>query len=130
MSDTPDTNTSTPTTTTTTNYYGAVVNMHDGRENIGINNYRPVVDATAHDNDLRATVEELVRLLGELRPHLTPDQDRAVDRVLPVLTADPAALPERGGLVLGRLAQIAAAVGAVGQPAAEAVNRLLALLGA
>ncbi|MFF4366351.1 hypothetical protein [Streptomyces sp. NPDC001594] len=47
-----------------------------------------------------------------------------------MLTSDPAALPERGGLVLGRLAQIAAAVGAVGQPAEEAVNRLLGLLGA
>ncbi|MEU3406192.1 hypothetical protein ABZ766_19940 [Streptomyces sp. NPDC006670] len=125
MTDTPDTNTSGHTT----NYHAPVVNMHDGQHNVGIN-YGTIGDATAHDIELRAAVAELVSLLAELRPHLTPDQDRAVDRALPVLTSDPAALPERGGLVLGRLAQIAAAVGAVGQPAAEAVNRLLGLLGA
>lgn len=124
MSDTPTTNAN---TSANTNYYAPVVNMNDGQGNVGIN-YGTIGDPTAHDTELRATVEELVRLLGELRPHLTPDQDRAVEQALPALTSDPAALPQRG-LVLARLAQIAAAVGTVGQPAAEAVNRLLALLG-
>ncbi|MFD7029601.1 hypothetical protein ACFWAR_16330 [Streptomyces sp. NPDC059917] len=106
------------------NYYGPVVNMNDGHDNIGINhNY-----AGAQDTELRAAVEELTRLLGDLRRHLTPEQDRTVGQALPELVADRGALRERG-LTLARLAQIAAAVGAVGQPAAEAVGRLLALLG-
>ncbi|MFD5419775.1 hypothetical protein ACFWJT_17335 [Streptomyces sp. NPDC127069] len=123
MSDTPSNSNS----NSNSNYYAPVVNMNDGQGNVGIN-YGAVGGAAPDADQLRATVEELIRLLGELRPHLTPDQDRAVERALPVLTPDPGALRERG-LVLGRLAQIAAAVGAVGQPAAEAVNRLFALLG-
>ncbi|MFI5982960.1 hypothetical protein ACIBEA_19065 [Streptomyces sp. NPDC051555] len=107
------------------NYYGPVVNMNDGHGNIGINYGN--VGAGAQDAELRAAVEELTRLLGELRRHLTPEQDRTVEQALPELTPDRGALRERG-LLLAHVAQIAAAVGAVGQPVADAVGRLLALL--
>jgi hypothetical protein len=108
------------------NYYGPVVNMNGGRENIGIN--YGTVGGAAQDVELRAAVEDLNRLLRELRPYLTPDQARTVEDALPELTPDGDALRERG-IVLASVAQVAAAVGAVGQPAAEAVGRLLALLG-
>ncbi|MFF5160127.1 hypothetical protein ACFY3N_28560 [Streptomyces sp. NPDC000348] len=110
----------------TSNHYGPVVNMNGGRENIGVN--YGTVGGAAQDVELRAAVEDLSRLLRDLRPHLTPDQVRTVEDALPELTVDRDALRERG-IVLASVAQIAAAVGAVGQPAAEAVGRLLALLG-
>lgn len=110
------------------NYYGPVVNMDGGQGNTGII-YGTVGDA-AQDVELRAAVEELTHLLQELRPHLTPDQAPTVEGALSELTPDrgAGALRERG-TVLESVAQIAAAVDNVGQPAAEAVGRLLALLG-
>ncbi|MFH9727217.1 hypothetical protein ACH4M4_30250 [Streptomyces sp. NPDC017254] len=110
----------------TTNNYGPVVNMNGGHQNIGINN--GTVGAATPDDELRTAVAELTRLLLELRPHLTPDQDRTLEQALPELTPDRETLRGRG-LVLANVAQIAAAVGAVGQPVAEAVGRLLQLLG-
>ncbi|MFJ5548335.1 hypothetical protein [Streptomyces sp. NPDC093225] len=107
------------------NYYGPVVNMHGGRENIGIN--YGTAGGPARDTELGAAVEELTRLLGELRRHLSPEQERTVDEALPELVPDRTAL-RRNGLVLASVAQIAAAVGAVGQPVADAVGRLLGLL--
>ena len=109
----------------TTNNYGPVVNMNDGHGNVGIN-YGTVGDG--QDDRLRAAVEELTRLLQGLRPHLTPEQAQTVEEALPELTPDRAALRQRG-LVLASVAQIAAAVGAVGQPVVDAVGQLLALLG-
>ncbi|WP_308346537.1 hypothetical protein [Streptomyces sp. ISL-66] len=103
-----------------------MVTVNGGQGNVGIN--YGTVGAAAQDDELRAAVADLTRLLGELRVHLTADQARTVEEVLPELTPDRAALRERG-LVLARVAQIAAAVGAVGQPAAEAVGRLLELIG-
>ncbi|WP_330329431.1 hypothetical protein OHS33_06575 [Streptomyces sp. NBC_00536] len=111
--------------TSSSNYYGPVVNMNDGHDNVGIN--YGTVGGGVQETGLGAAVAELTRLLGELREHLTPEQDRTVERALPELSPDPGALRERG-LVLARVAQIAAAVGTVGQPVADAVARLLALL--
>ncbi|MFD7714298.1 hypothetical protein [Streptomyces sp. NPDC059814] len=107
------------------NYYGPVVNMNGGRGNIGINN--GTAGGGAGNDELRTAVEELTRFLRELRPHLTPAQARTVEGALPELTPDRSALRERG-MVLASVAQIAATVGEVGRPAAEAVGRLLALL--
>ncbi|MEV4940239.1 hypothetical protein [Streptomyces zaomyceticus] len=109
----------------TTNNYGPVVHMNDGQGNVGIN-YGTV--GGVPDDRLRGAVEELTRLLRDLRPHLTPEQARTVDEALPELTPDRAALRQRG-LVLASVAQIAAAVGAVGQPVVDALGQLIALLG-
>ena len=65
---------------------------------------------------------------GALGVVLNRSSETSVEEALPELTPDRGALRERG-IVLASVAQIAAAVGAVGQPAAEAVGRLLALLG-
>ncbi|MFI8522486.1 hypothetical protein ACIGEZ_32520 [Streptomyces sp. NPDC085481] len=83
----------------------------------------------AQDAELRAAVEELTRLLRELQGQVAPEQARAIEEALPALTPDRAALSRRG-LTLAAVAQIAAAVGAVGQPVVDAVGRLLGLLGA
>ncbi|MFJ3906623.1 hypothetical protein [Streptomyces sp. NPDC090025] len=112
---------------------GPVVNMNGGQGNIGINYGTNVVGSVpADDTALRTAVAELTALLQELRGDLAPDQTRVVDDALPALapdrTPDRAALRERG-LMLASLAQIAAAAGAVGQPVADALGRLLALLG-
>ncbi|MFE0807548.1 hypothetical protein ACFW4M_13070 [Streptomyces sp. NPDC058794] len=109
-----------------TNHYGPKVNMNGGRGNVGIN--YGTVGGASQDAELRAAVGDLTRLLRELRPHLSAEQARTVDDALPELTPDGGALRERG-LVLASVAQIAAAVGAVGRPATEAAGRLLALLG-
>ncbi|MEU3957070.1 hypothetical protein AB0F45_32920 [Streptomyces achromogenes] len=110
----------------TTNYYGQVANINGGQGNVGFN--YGTVGGPAADPELRAAVTELTRGLAELRRHLTPEQDRTVEEALPALTPDRAALRERG-LVLASIAQIAAAVGTVGEPVVNAVGRLLALLG-
>ncbi|MFF4172786.1 hypothetical protein [Streptomyces sp. NPDC001744] len=109
----------------TTNNYGNVVNMNGGHHNWGI----VYGGDGAGDEALRAAVADLARLLQELRPHLTPDQERTVERALPEPTADRAALRERALVLVSAATQIAAAVGALGQPVVEAVSRLLQLLG-
>ncbi|MET9726023.1 hypothetical protein [Streptomyces zaomyceticus] len=108
----------------TTNNYGNVVNVNGGQGNVGIN-YGTV--GGTPDDRLRAAVEELTRLLQDLRPHLSPEQAQTVDEALPELTPDRTALRQRG-LVLASVAQIAAAVGAVGQPVVDALGQLIALL--
>ncbi|GHI84020.1 hypothetical protein [Streptomyces xanthophaeus] len=107
------------------NYYGPVVNMNDGHHNTGISYGAP---GGSQDENLRALVAELTRLLQELHQHLTPEQARTVEEALPALTPDRTALRERG-LLLASVAQIAAAVGTVGQPVTDVMGRLLALLG-
>ncbi|WP_328942007.1 hypothetical protein OG259_10365 [Streptomyces sp. NBC_00250] len=108
----------------TTNNYGNVVNMNGGHDNVGIN-YGTV--GGAQDGELRAAVEALTDLLRELRPHLTPEQDRTVEDALPELVPDRGALRQRG-LVLASVAQVAAAAGPVGQSVVDAVGQLVDLL--
>ncbi|MEV7086781.1 hypothetical protein AB0O07_12915 [Streptomyces sp. NPDC093085] len=99
--------------------------MHGGRENIGIN-YGSAGGA-AQEAETRAAIADLRQLLQELRPHLTPDQDRTVGDALPVLDPDRDTRSGRG-TVLASVVRIAEAVGSVGKPAAEAARRLTELL--
>ncbi|MGW2305684.1 hypothetical protein [Streptomyces sp. NPDC001809] len=108
----------------TTNNHGTMISMEGGQGNVGIN-YGTVGGGA--DDRLRVAVEELTRLLQGLRPHLSAEQAQTVDEALPELTPDRAALRQRG-LVLASVAQIAAAVGTVGQPVVDALGRLIALL--
>lgn len=105
-------------------YHGPVIHQ-TGDRNVGIN-YGSVGDA--QDPELRAAVEELTARLRELTAHLTPEQARAVEETLPVLALDRAGMTARG-VTLARLGQIAAVVGPVAQPFADALGRLLGLLG-
>ncbi|MFH9269238.1 hypothetical protein ACH4KN_34050 [Streptomyces sp. NPDC017546] len=105
-------------------YNGPVINQ-TGAQNIGINN--GYVGA-AQDPELRAAVQELTARLRDLSAHLTPDQARTVEETLPVLALDREAMTGRG-LTLARLGQLTTAVGPVAQPVADALGRLLGLLG-
>ncbi|MEU0978411.1 hypothetical protein ABZ488_04265 [Streptomyces griseus] len=107
-----------------TTYNGPVFNQR-GEQVIGIN--YGIVGAT-QDPELRAAVQELTAQLRDLTAHLTPEQVRAVEETLPVLALDREAMTERG-LVLARLGQIANSVGPMAQPVADALGRLLGLLG-
>lgn len=94
-------------------HYGDSVTMHGGSGNTGI-----VKNGTTGDADpaLRLALAELLQGVRELREQL------------PVLAAD-AAPPQERHRALMAVAAIAAAVGAVGQPVAEAANRVLQMLG-
>ncbi|MGW3951573.1 hypothetical protein ACWEKM_11670 [Streptomyces sp. NPDC004752] len=107
-----------------TTYNGPVFHQ-TGDQNIGIN-YGSI--GATQDPELRAAVEELTARLLDLGAHLTPDQARSVEETLPVLALDRTAMAERG-LTLARLGQIATVVGPVAQPVADALGRLLGLLG-
>ncbi|MFJ4614631.1 hypothetical protein [Streptomyces griseus] len=107
-----------------TTYNGPVFNQR-GEQVIGIN--YGIVGAT-QDPELRAAVQELTARLRDLTAHLTPEQVRAVEETLSVLALDREAMTERG-LVLARLGQIANSVGPMAQPVADALGRLLGLLG-
>ncbi|GAA0391378.1 hypothetical protein [Streptomyces luteireticuli] len=103
-------------------YFGDNVTMHGGTGNTGIIKNQP----TATPPTLQPAVEELLRLVEELRPALPPASTRTLDDTLPDLTAQP---PERHRALLA-IAGIAATAGTIGQPVLEAVNRILELLGA
>ncbi|MFJ4706593.1 hypothetical protein ACIP6I_17340 [Streptomyces anulatus] len=105
-------------------YNGPVFNQ-TGAQNIGINNGSV---GAVQDPELRAAVQELTARLRDLTAHLTPDQARTVEETLPVLALDREAMTERG-LTLARLGQLTTAVGPVAQPVADALGRLLGLLG-
>ncbi|MGW3987679.1 hypothetical protein [Streptomyces sp. NPDC004830] len=106
-------------------YYGDNVSMHGGSGNTGI-----VKNGGAGDTDpaLRLALAELLQGVRELREQLPQPSVQLIDESLPVLAADAAPPQERHRALLA-VAAIAAAVGAVGQPVAEAANRILQMLG-
>ncbi|MFB8140623.1 hypothetical protein [Streptomyces parvus] len=107
-----------------TTYNGPVFNQR-GEQVIGIN-YG--IAGAVQDPELRAAVKELTDRIRDITAHLTPDQTRTVEEALPVLALDREAMSERG-LTLARLGQIASSLGPVAQPVADALGRLLGLLG-
>ncbi|MGC5039482.1 MULTISPECIES: hypothetical protein [unclassified Streptomyces] len=106
-------------------HYGDSVTMHGGSGNTGI-----VKNGTTGDVDpaLRLALAELLQGVRELREQLPQPSVQLIDESLPVLAAD-AAPPQERHRALMAVAAIAAAVGAVGQPVAEAANRVLQMLG-
>jgi hypothetical protein len=101
-------------------HYGDNVTVN-GTQNVGIIKYQspPVQDA----------LRDLLPRIEELRAHLTPESTRVLDEALPVLAAETGAPAQRQRALIA-VATIAAAVGALGQPVVDAVNGILALLGA
>lgn len=106
-------------------YYGDNVTMHGGSGNTGIVKNGATGDAM--DPALRLAIAELLQGVRELRDQLPQPSAQLIDESLPVLSAD-AAPPEERHRALMAVAAIAAAVGAVGQPVAEAANRILQML--
>ncbi|WP_165984363.1 hypothetical protein [Streptomyces sp. YIM 98790] len=105
----------------THHHYGDSVTIYGGSNNTGIVKYSSPA--------LQEAVTELVRLLQELRGQIPPAGAQVVDDSLPVIASGASAPQERHRALIA-VATIAATVGAVGQPVADAVNKVLGLLGA
>ncbi|MFF7732374.1 MULTISPECIES: hypothetical protein [unclassified Streptomyces] len=105
-------------------HYGDSVTMHGGSGNTGI-----VKNGSPGDTDpaLRLALAQLIREVQELRDQLPQPSAQLIDDSLPVLAADAAPPQERHRALLA-VAAIAAAVGSVGQPVAEAANRILQMV--
>ncbi|WEH35128.1 hypothetical protein PZB75_18235 [Streptomyces sp. AM 4-1-1] len=113
------------------NYYGRVVNMHGGTCNIGmVNGGSAQTGSSSADPALRAAIVELTALLRQLQTQVPPASARCIQDSLPAITADPAVPPEERHRALMAVAGIAATVGAVGRPVADAVRSLIELIGA
>ncbi|MBK3564240.1 hypothetical protein [Streptomyces sp. MBT62] len=110
-------------------YFGDNVTMHGGTGNTGIVKHQTPAGPPVADPALQAAVEELRRLVETLREQIPAASAQTIDDALPALTTDPGAAPQERHRALMAVAGIAATVGAVGQPALEAVNRILGLLG-
>lgn len=103
------------------NIHGDNVNIYGGTGNTGIVKHQSPT--------LREAIGELAWLLQELRGQLAPGSAQVIDDSLPVITSDASAPQERHRALIA-VATIAATVGALGQPVAEAANKVLGLLGA
>ncbi|MFE4330266.1 hypothetical protein ACFRQM_12585 [Streptomyces sp. NPDC056831] len=103
------------------NIHGDNVNMYGGTNNKGIVNQQ--------SPELPVAIGELVRLLQNLHGHLAPASARVIDDSLPAITSGTSAPQERHRALIA-VATIAATVGTLGQPVADAVDKILGLLGA
>ncbi|MEU0334030.1 hypothetical protein [Streptomyces sp. NPDC006193] len=110
-------------------YYGDNVNMYGGRQNQGIVRNATGAGAGEPNPALVAALAELHRLIGELRAQVPAPSARLLDESLPALTADAAVPAQERHRALMAIAGIAATVGAVGQPVAQAVQAITGLLG-
>ncbi|MEU2230120.1 MULTISPECIES: hypothetical protein [Streptomyces] len=109
----------------TTNYYGQV---GDNFQVYGTHNTGKVGQQYNAPQDPRAALQELVDLVIALRERV-PEGDREVlEASLDTLTED---APERGAFrrALGGISGVAALVGEVGAPVAQAVTRVIQLFG-
>ncbi|GGZ15449.1 hypothetical protein [Streptomyces poonensis] len=114
-----------------TYYFGDNVNMHGGTHNTGIvKNQWAAADTAAASPELQEAVQELRRLIDDLRGRLPSASAQALDDSLPAVTADATVPPQDRHRALMAVAGIAATVGAIGQPVLDAVNHILQLLGA
>ncbi|MEU9177947.1 hypothetical protein AB0C90_13985 [Streptomyces sp. NPDC048550] len=112
-------------------YFGDNVNMTGGTGNTGMvkNVGAPAAAAGPHP-ELLAAVDELRRLIGELRAQLPPTSAQVLDAALPAATGEAPVPAESRQSALMSIAGIAAVVGPLGQPIVEAVTRILDLLAA
>ncbi|MEW2273512.1 hypothetical protein GTY41_26345 [Streptomyces sp. SID685] len=108
-------------------FYGDNVNMHGGTGNIGIVRNQGGAP-TAQDPALAAALAELRRLVAELRAQVPESSAALLDESVPAATADAAVpAPERHRALMA-IAGIAATVGTVGQPVAEAVRAIIGMI--
>ncbi|MEU7025603.1 hypothetical protein AB0A60_02820 [Streptomyces sp. NPDC046275] len=107
----------------TTHYYGPVAHT-SGSGNVGFQNVT-FHAAPQQDAALRAALDELTGLLEDLRASLTPDEDRRVVAVLPLLRAGGRAELARNVPALADVAATAAGTGPAGAPAARAAAAVI-----
>ncbi|KPC84210.1 MULTISPECIES: DUF5955 family protein [Streptomyces] len=113
-------------------HIGDQVSMYGGTGNQGIvHNTFGSSGAEPASPELQEAVQELLRLLGDLREQLPPVSARVLDDNLPALTGEAGARqPEERHRALMAVAGIAATVSTVGEPVVEAVRKVLELLAA
>ncbi|QTE00173.1 hypothetical protein [Streptomyces cyanogenus] len=109
-------------------YYGDNVNMYGGQGNQGIVRNQ-VTPGAEPDPALVAALAELHRMIVELRAQVPAASARLLDESLPALGTDAAVPAQERHRALMAIAGIAATVGAVGQPVAQAVQAVVGLLG-
>lgn len=105
------------------------MNMYGGSHNTGIIKNQYSGASQQASQHLLEAIEELSRLLQELRTQVAPATAQVIDDSLPVISSRTSAPQERHRALIA-VATIASTVGALGQPVVEAVNRVLELLGA
>ncbi|MET9829029.1 hypothetical protein ABZ078_06920 [Streptomyces sp. NPDC006385] len=111
-------------------HFGDSVTMNGGRDNIGIDKRQTVSgDASPASAEMLSAVQELLRLVEELRAQVPAASAQTIDDSLPAISADGTVPAQDRHRALMAVAGIAATVGAVGQPVIDAVNKVLGLLG-
>ncbi|UFR02990.1 hypothetical protein KBP30_18175 [Streptomyces sp. Go40/10] len=110
-------------------YYGDNVNMYGGQGNTGIVKTQTGAGAAGPDPALVAALAELHRQIAELRALVPAPSAQLLEESLPALSAEAAVPAQERHRALMAIAGIAATVGAVGRPVAQAVQAVVGLLG-
>ncbi|MFE0451055.1 hypothetical protein ACFW2D_07165 [Streptomyces sp. NPDC058914] len=111
-------------------YYGDNVNIHGGRGHQGI--VKTQIGAGTDPSlspAVVAAIAELHRMIQDLRTQVPAHSVQLIDESLPALTADAGVPAQERHRALMAVAGIAATVGAVGQPVAQAVQAIMGMLG-
>ncbi|MEU6803217.1 hypothetical protein [Streptomyces neyagawaensis] len=105
---------------------GDIVNMHGGTGNIGMvkNQNGPGL------HDQQSALRDMVRAVHVLRTRVSPEDREVLDEALGTLDEGDRAEPGAVRRALTAIAGVAAVVGDIGVPVAEAVRRVLGFLGA
>ncbi|MFI5866653.1 hypothetical protein [Streptomyces sp. NPDC051546] len=113
----------------TSYHYGDNVTVN-GERNIGIvKNQSPTIGGQpVAPTTPQEAIQQLERLLLELRPQVTPAGAGTIDTNLPVIVSPDSGPEARHGALMAVLG-LATLAGEVGRPIVEAVGRLLELLG-
>ncbi|WP_436738260.1 hypothetical protein [Streptomyces sp. BBFR102] len=109
-------------------HFGDSVTMNGGVGNTGIVKHQAAPAATGADSALQEALRDLAPLLRDLRERVSPMSAEMIDDSLDDLDAEGESTPRGRHRALMAVSGIAQSVGAVGAPALEAVNRVLAML--
>ncbi|GGV17793.1 hypothetical protein GCM10010260_66800 [Streptomyces filipinensis] len=112
----------------TNHYYGDNVNMYGGRNNQGIVKNQGGPGAGQQDPALAAALAELNGLVARLRTQVPAPDAQLLDESLPAVSPDAAVPAQERHRALMAIAGIAATVGAVGRPVAEAVRAVIGMI--
>ncbi|MFJ9805398.1 hypothetical protein [Streptomyces wuyuanensis] len=111
-------------------YYGDNVNMNNSIGSTGMVKHVAAPNASpALSAELQEAVQELLRLVADLREQLPPASTQVLDASLPNATGDAAIPAQTRRSALTSIAGIAAVAGPLGQPIIDTVTQILELLG-
>jgi hypothetical protein len=109
--------------------YGDNVNMYGGRNNRGMVKYQNGSGSEQPPPAVVAAIGELHRMIEELRTQVPAHSAQLITESLPALDADAAVPAQERHRALVTIAGVAATLGTIGQPVAEAVQTILGMLG-